>query len=308
MPDIDPSLIHGFLNRAGAEPVLVDVGASGSDHPLWGSLAGASHFVGFDPDARDMNPELGKGFLSHNVIGKIVKGNDSPASVPFYLTALPACSSMLPPNKDVLQHYLFADLFDVQKEIAFDAVTLAEAMDELNISHLDWLKLDTQGCDWTILSGLDTDRLNGLLCVEVEPGFDQFYQGEETFTEIHSKLTQAGFWLAALNIQAFPRVRGDVVEKTFGQRIKATDPVAGLFGGSPTASEALYFRTLDHLRAHVESLERYAIAWVFAICISKFGVTLDLAVDAKERFGDNETTKFMHDAVAGTIVALTKGG
>ena len=145
-----------------------------------------------------------------------------------------------------------------------------------------------------------------MLCIEVEPGFEQFYEDEETFFELHSKLTKCGFWLAALNVQAFPRVRGDVVEAAFGQRIKATDPVAGLFGGSPTAAEALYFRSLDHLSIHVDSVTRYAIAWVFAAIIGKFGVALDLAKDAQDRFGDNDTTRFMREAASGTIAALSK--
>lgn len=306
MSDIDPSLMTGFLDRAGAEPVLVDVGASGSDHPLWGSIAGASHFIGFDPDTRDMNPDLGQKFRQHSVVNKIVKGPDAGDTVPFYLTALPACSSMLRPNSETLQHYLFADLFEVQKEITFEAMTLSGAMDSLNLTHLDWLKLDTQGCDWTVLQGLDEDRMNNLLCLEIEPGFEKFYEGEETFTELHTQLTKAGFWLAALNIQAFPRVRGDVVESTFGQRIQATDPVAGLFGGSPTAAEALYFRTLDHMQTFATSVDRYAIAWVFAVTIGKFGVALDLAKDALGKFGETEITGYMRDAAAGTIAALAK--
>ncbi len=115
MTTIDPDLIQGFLGRAGAEPVLVDVGASGSDHPLWGALAASSHFIGFDPDTRDMSPDLGSRFRKYNVVNKIVKGPGGPDTVLFYLTAIPACSSMLKPNNEMLQHYLFADLFDVQK-------------------------------------------------------------------------------------------------------------------------------------------------------------------------------------------------
>jgi hypothetical protein len=78
MTTVDPDLNQKFLDRSGAEPVLVDVGASGSEHPLWGSLAAASHFIGFDPDARDMNPNLGTRFRKHNVVNKIVKGPDGP--------------------------------------------------------------------------------------------------------------------------------------------------------------------------------------------------------------------------------------
>lgn len=113
---------------------------------------------------------------------------------------------MLKPNTQILQHYLFADLFDVQKAIFFNALTLTEVMDDLDLQHLDWLKLDTQGCDLTILQGLDKKRLDSLLCIEGEPGFEQFYEGEETFVDLHSKLTKADFWLDALENQAFPRV------------------------------------------------------------------------------------------------------
>ncbi len=306
MTPTDPTTITEFLKKADACPVLVDVGASGADHPLWGALAAASHFIGFDPDTRDLNPDLGKAFAKHDVVNKIVGGPKASSDTPFYLTALPACSSMLKPNTDTLQHYLFADLFKVEKELSFDAITLSGAMESLGINEIDWLKLDTQGCDWTVLQGLDQARFDSILCLEIEPGFAQFYEGEETFVELHAELTAAGFWLASLDVQAFPRVRGDVIEKAFGGRISAIDPVAGLFGGSPTAAEALYFRTLDHLGTHAQTLQRYAIAWAFAVCIGKFGVALDLAFDAQARFGESETTTFMRDAAKSTVAALSQ--
>ena len=306
MIPVDPSLITGFLKTADAHPVLVDVGASGDDHPLWGALAASSHFIGFDPDTRDLNPELGKKFAKHDIINKIVGGPEAGDDTPFFLTALPACSSMLKPNTDTLQHYLFADLFNIQKELSFDAITLSRAMESLGVNEIDWLKLDTQGCDWTVLQGLDQSRFDSILCLEIEPGFTQFYEGEETFVELHAKLTSAGFWLASLDIQAFPRVRGDVIEKTFGGRISALDPGAGLFGGSPTAAEALYFRTLDHLETHAQTVQRYAIAWAFAVCIGKFGAALDIAFDAMDRFGESDTTTFMRDAIKGTVAALSQ--
>jgi hypothetical protein len=156
------------LERAGAVPVLVDAGASGSDHPLWGLLAASSHFIGLGPDTRDMNPELGSQFKRHSVINKIVKGPEANTTMPFYLKAAPACSSMLKPNDKVLQHYLFAHLFEIQKEISFEAVTLSEALDSLSLTRLDWLNLDTQGCDWTALQGLDRDPIDSLLRYQPE--------------------------------------------------------------------------------------------------------------------------------------------
>jgi FkbM family methyltransferase len=164
-------LICDFLRKAGASPVLVDVGASGSIHAPWYSFAKESVFVGFDPDKRELDPMLGEAFKQHHVMDKVVVGPGKGDAVPFHLTAHPACSSMLKPNFPVLNAYLFADLFTIERNSTVAAITLQNALDATQIEAVDWLKVDSQGCDLDVLEGLDKARRDRLLCVEVEPDF-----------------------------------------------------------------------------------------------------------------------------------------
>ncbi|TAK98959.1 MAG: FkbM family methyltransferase [Rhodospirillaceae bacterium] len=305
---VESTTLCQFLERVKAVPVLVDVGASGAVHEAWLPFAKQSVFVGFDPDNRDIAPDLGAHFREHHIVDKIVAGPENAGTVDFHLTAFPHCSSMLRPNDAVLQSYLFADLFKVERTVQIETVTLAQAMDQVSISIIDWLKIDAQGCDLSVLNGLDDARRRQVLCIEIEPGFLQFYEGEQTFPDLHAVLIKEGFWLAHLKCQQFPRVRADTVERAFGIRVKATDPAAKVFGVSPTAGEARYFRTLEHLRTSMPSLRAYVLAWVFAVSAGQWGFALDVAVDARTLFGDNLETGFMYQSTVTTIASLAGGG
>ena len=103
-PDAD--ILGDFLDRAAAQPVLVDVGASGAPHSPWQPVAHKSIFVGFDPDSRDLDLTLGSGYARHHIIPKIVAGPKSAGRAPFYLTSFPPCSSMVEPDANALASYL----------------------------------------------------------------------------------------------------------------------------------------------------------------------------------------------------------
>lgn len=113
-------------------------------------------FVGFDPDQRDLNPDLGNAYAAHHIIPKIVAGPESRGSEKFYLTEFPHCSSMLEPDAEALESYLFAGLFKVERTVEVETTMLADVMDALNIAAIDWLKIDTQGRDLSVIRGLDT--------------------------------------------------------------------------------------------------------------------------------------------------------
>ncbi len=303
---VDDAPLGDFLRRAGATPVLVDVGASGKVHEAWLPFSKASMFVGFDPDSRDLDPRLGGHFQSHRIVQKIVAGPEKSGTADFHLTAFPHCSSMLRPDAKVLDAWLFADLFKVERTVPVEVITLAAAMDEAGAATVDWLKIDAQGCDLSVLGGLDQARRDSILCIEIEPGFLQFYEGEQTFPLLHQALVDQGFWLAHLKPQAFPRVRSDTIQEAFGTRIAATDPAAKLLGTAPTAAEARYFRTLDHLQTHADSPARYAIAWVFAISTGQWGHGLELARAARVRFGETADVRFMWQSTITTVRALAQ--
>ncbi len=303
----DSDILGSVLDRVGAVPVLVDVGASGKAHAPWQPVARKSIFVGFDPDSRDIDPTLRANYAQYRMVPKIVAGQDAPARTPFVLTSFPHCSSALEPDDEALRPYIFADLFQVERKIELETTSLAAVMDELDLPAIDWLKVDSQGIDLSVIMGLDAKRRQRLLCIEVEPGLMPFYRGEETFLDINRALINDGFWLAHMKVQQFARVQASTIKQVFGLDVKATDPVARLFGPSPTAAEARYFPTLESLKARNAPFRDYVVLWTFAASTGLWGFALDVARAALENTADPEqqaTAKFLTNCVKATVIGI----
>ena len=80
-------------------------------------------------------------------------------------------SSMYKPSKSGYDLYNFKkkdfSLFDISKEIEIECTTVKESLNELDIQHLDFLKIDTQGSELEILKGLG-EYLPLMIKVEVQ--------------------------------------------------------------------------------------------------------------------------------------------
>lgn len=98
-------------------PVLIDIGASGEINAKWKKIAPYSICIAFDADDREfaVNENTASGYKKLLVINRIVTATDS-AATDFYLTASPFCSSLLPPQLEKLQPWMFKSLFEVQKK------------------------------------------------------------------------------------------------------------------------------------------------------------------------------------------------
>ena len=80
-------------------------------------------------------------------------------------------SSMYKPSKNSFDLYNFKkkdfSLFDVSDEIDIECATAKESLNKLDIKHLDFLKIDTQGSELEILKGLG-EYLPLLMKLEVQ--------------------------------------------------------------------------------------------------------------------------------------------
>ena len=80
-------------------------------------------------------------------------------------------SSMYKPIKSNFDLYNLKkkdfSLFDVSEEIEVECTTIKESLNELNIKHLDFLKIDTQGAELEILKGLG-EYLPLIMKIEVQ--------------------------------------------------------------------------------------------------------------------------------------------
>jgi FkbM family methyltransferase len=277
----------GVLDRAGVSLTLVDVGASLEPFPPFQPLLGHATYVGFDPDRRELRTESSASGR-RVIVDKAVVAEPGRATARFFLTRNPTASSTLRPLADEVAPYLHAYRYDVVDEAEVPATTLGAALASVGIDRVDWVKLDTQGTDLRLLDGLDEPLFATLVAVDAEPGFDQHYETEDTFGELHRWLVERGFWLADLELTRAVRLRRQTFDAALGARTKL-----GRMGyefalkTSPTAAGPRYLRTLASLDKAGAGRDEYLRLWACAFFSGNHPYALDVAVECRERHGDD---------------------
>src|SRR6185436_5595133 len=193
-------LISDLFARCDIEPVLIDIGASGGTPRIWTSIRSHSTYVGFDGDSREMThhpqeAEFRHARFVHEAITADPAAGAGGGKVRFYLTRSPYCSSTLRPNTLVTDNFLSAESFIIDREEEVTASSLDDVLERLNLSRIDWMKIDTQGTDLRIYHSLREDVRNHLLAIDIEPGLRGAYMGEDLFSDVHQGLVAEGFWL-----------------------------------------------------------------------------------------------------------------
>lgn len=295
------SLIGEVLAATDLHPILFDIGASGESHAIWDPICEHAIFVGFDPDERELQEVANGKFFRNVIINKAVTDEYDVETVKFYLTQSPFCSSMLPPNHAILSEYLFADLFTVKHETSVPATTLTAALEAVQLSHIDWLKLDTQGIDLRLLKSLNEALFSQLLAVDIEPGLTEFYLGESQFTDLHPYLLSQGFWLSDMVVKGSVKMRKQSLE-SYEPSISEQDALQRRMKSAPGWVEARYLRNLDH----ITTPEQHILLWVFALLDHQIGFAVDVTFQYGELFGKNHHYIQMLDTIRSMQQALPK--
>jgi hypothetical protein len=283
-----------ILRRFNLQPVLIDIGASGSTPPLWEEIAAQSVYIGFDPDQRELREIPGGKFSRSIIVNKAVTSEASQAEIPFYLTRFPYCSSTLRPDLVSLSHFIFSDFFVVDREIKVQALSLDTLLDNLSISRVHWFKTDSQGTDLRLFTSVKEDIRTRILAVDIEPGLIDAYQGEDLFLDAHRYLTKHGFWLSDLKIDGSIRMRQSTLHEiaTAHPEINS-EHIGKAIRKSPCWTEARYLRSTEWLSQPMFREEDYLLLWAFAILDQQTGFALDLGVDCATRFGSSQISTLM---------------
>lgn len=263
-----------------APPVIVDIGASGSLPAVWQPLAPHSICIAFDADKRDFQvKELqNSGWKKHYSLNRLVAPVAS-ASIEFYLTKSPHCSSSLRPDTAALKAWVFAPLFEVAETVRLPAVELKAVLRELNLDRVDWFKCDSQGTDLRIFKSLDTDMTDRTLLAEFEPGIIDSYQGEDKLHEVMAYMEGRPFWVSDMEVKGSQRMDpGAVASLSYLQRRYP----ASFLKTSPGWCEVTYLNTCD---SSALSLRDCLLAWVFATIKGQHGFGARLAERGHQRFG-----------------------
>ena len=238
-----------FLQDRSLRLVLADIGASGDVWEPFKCLLPVSDLLRFDPDLRAMHSIAQPDGSRCITINKVVVESDA-ATVDFYLTKSPYCSSTLLPDFERIRDYPYEELFEIVGKSNLPATTLEKALISAGCGRIDWIKLDTQGTEVRILRSLPAATMSTLLACDIEASLYAHYTGADVFPDAHSYLLSEEFWVAEMTSHL--RTRGsrrtlDEVERSQGHGRRRR-----LFEYSmhrePTSLELTYLRTLRGVR------------------------------------------------------------
>jgi FkbM family methyltransferase len=186
------SLYHLFDYLELPDISIVDIGASPIDGtPPYQKLIDLdrANVIGFEP-----NPEQYQALLEQN--------NSKLRFLPYAvgdglksilnICQAPGMTSLLEPDFDILEHFHgFSDWAKIidQQEV------LTHRLDDIEeIEEIDYLKLDVQGGELTIINN-GINKLKNTLVIHTEVNFVPFYKQQPLFAEIDQVLRQLGFYL-----------------------------------------------------------------------------------------------------------------
>jgi FkbM family methyltransferase len=224
---------------------ILDVGAAILGSPPYQSLinAGVGRLFGFEPDPEAcvrLNEEYGK---PHRFFQCFV-GDGREAT--FHETNWGPTGSLYAPNSPLLEK--FQNLAEFVTPVATHAVNTTRIDDVAEINDVDFLKIDVQGSELSVLQNA-MRALSSALVVQIEVEFVELYKGQPMFADVDIFLRTQGF-----QFHTFPG---------FGSR--AFKPLAPQ--GNPNLglrqylwTDAIYVRDWMHLESLSEvKLRNYAI-------------------------------------------------
>lgn len=177
---------------------FTDIGARGGAHDLVEPLAKHTAVLGFEPDQEECERlmkmpavyEPWATFLLHPIALADKKGDAE-----LKLLSCNTNHSLRSPNKAFTERYRMAKweeigTYPLQTD-TLDAVLFSDAL-----RHLNWgefLKVDTQGTEFEILSGAIRTLSEQTVAVMTEVAFCELYQGQKLFADVDALMRKQGF-------------------------------------------------------------------------------------------------------------------
>lgn len=177
---------------SGDRPIWVEVGASQG-----GSLYEAppnARVYAFEPNTL-LLADLHRARPDATVIAAAVTGHDGMAT--FHFASDPAAGSLRPIDSTYVRQFLAADAYHETQASPVPTVRLDTFMQSVGLNRIDFLSVDAQGADLSVLQSLG-DRLRDVRRIRVEaylPGGSQYVDADNDREGIVQYLTARGFAL-----------------------------------------------------------------------------------------------------------------
>lgn len=138
----------------------------------------------------------------YKIINKVI--SESAGITEFNHTLNPSYSSSLRPhNTNLVGHYYYErNFYNISKVEKLDSISLSEALNNLNITDVDILKIDVQGAENFVFNGIEKNHWDEINCIHTEAYPIQYYENSATIQTILDKLYNMDYELFDLEIIA----------------------------------------------------------------------------------------------------------
>lgn len=155
------------------------------------------YLVGVEPDTEELSHlhELTGGEKYDELYDVALASNKGNRDL--YLTFVRGCSSLLEPNYDWLQKnkFLQSEYFRPEKKITVSTTTLSELFENPNF---DFIKIDTQGLEYEIVSSVREDFWNNVIGLLLEAQTYPAYKGQALINSVLQIMHNNRYFLCKL--------------------------------------------------------------------------------------------------------------
>lgn len=184
----------------GLDVLALDVGARGGFDFLLAPIAPLVTFIGFDPDAAEIERLEAAGAQGWGGVRYLpVALGETADARPLYLTRSPGCSSLLESDPEVYGRYGREALFAVEGTTEVATLGLDEAAREYGFEAAAYLKLDIQGAELEVLRTGTRLLEESVTAIRAEVEFQPIYRDQPLFRDVDVFLSEQGFMLTGLH-------------------------------------------------------------------------------------------------------------
>jgi FkbM family methyltransferase len=188
--------IKNFANKIDKKTPLIyiDIGAKDGISQKWNEVLDVMKIIAFEPDVREFSKLKDDGnikYLNYAI-------SEKTEELLLYITKGHGNSSTLKPNIPILSKFNEADRFEIIKIETIPSTrvrSLDDILEEQTILDVDFLKLDTQGSELSILKGGQKKALPMTFGIQIEVNFIELYEKGCLFRDVDGFLSDNGFSL-----------------------------------------------------------------------------------------------------------------
>lgn len=170
----------------------IDVGARGGMQAHWRRYASLFQNVDlFEPDEAACASQAKRAPAGQSWFPVALGGTTGTGRL--HVTKRPSGSSLYPPNPEIMLKFGPPSYGSLAKVVDVPLLTLSDFIDKYRRPLPDLLKLDVQGAELEILRAIRSEHWAGLLGVQTEVGFVEFYQGQPLFGDVDQFMRSQGF-------------------------------------------------------------------------------------------------------------------